>query len=332
MDHYATAQDRRIAVLKREGDTKSAHAMQLFSSMLWAFKGTTRSSWKIASANDADVVVFHAEDSDDASEWQANGKLAVIITTDLMSGPATRHALVYPFKAAQVFELLEQLDAELRLVEQASAQRKGVFLSCDGCWAFSDALRAVRARHDKPESWFAASRDVDPILWVKACGGGYFARSHDISGIRNGTVSLRGLTLEPAAAPPAGAVLRPQVELSWFAAWHADNGPIGGMSATARHRVVRWPDFGSIRPPTSQMRAMAVLAADYVDRDGLAARARIPAVEATRTLNALAVHGLLTSCETEVSQATTSSGGIELSSGALRGLLGKIRRRLGLGG
>lgn len=332
--------DRRIALVKPRDaqDAKAAHAMQLLSSMLWAFRGTTRSAWETVPPDDADVVVFHIEDDKDSrvADWQASGKLAVQIYTNPRTTPASRHALIYPFRAAQAFALLEQLDSELQSSESArggatddapAAER--VILKAER-WAFVEKLESLRAQRNA-QTWSVAYGDSGPLVWIKSGGAAYFAESATVLAIRNGTLRLDRLRLGPPHSPPGSDSLKPESELSWFAAGHASPRLIEGLSDTTHYRLARWPDFGSIRPPRSQLRATAVLTCQSVTAAELAARARITLEEANRTLNALAVHGLLTSTLPEAHEAAT-----ERTSGApafkgLAVLLHKVRQRLGLG-
>ena len=65
------------------GDNKILRAMQLFDSMLWAVKGTTRSTWTPAPPDVADVIVVHQDDHDERiAAWKAHGKLLVPLHSD----------------------------------------------------------------------------------------------------------------------------------------------------------------------------------------------------------------------------------------------------------
>src|SRR5687768_8782107 len=70
----ASAQ-RRIALIKPRfsADEQAGHAVQLFDSVLWVFKGTTR--WQITTVDDAQVVVVHhSEPVAHLENWQRAGK------------------------------------------------------------------------------------------------------------------------------------------------------------------------------------------------------------------------------------------------------------------
>jgi hypothetical protein len=108
--------DRRIALLKPAAatDERVAHALQLLDSILWAFQGTTRSTWKIGSPEVADVVVIHEAGTDKhATTWKSSGKLIVEIATEARVDTSAPNLLVYPFRAQQVLVLLERLDTQL---------------------------------------------------------------------------------------------------------------------------------------------------------------------------------------------------------------------------
>jgi hypothetical protein len=91
-----------------------AHALQLLDSILWAFQGTTRSTWKIGAPEVADVVVIHEADTDKhATTWKSSGKLIVEIATEARVDTIAPNLLVYPFRAQQVLVLLERLDTQL---------------------------------------------------------------------------------------------------------------------------------------------------------------------------------------------------------------------------
>jgi len=316
--------DRRIALLKPKAgrDGKAAHAMQLLNSMLWAFKGTTRSAWETSGPEEADVVVFHADDvkDDRLAYWRANGKLAVQITTGDQAGLTDRHALIYPFRAAQAFALLERLDEELQSA-QVSANPA---IPATASWEFVESLQQFRGQSG-PQSWSVTARK--PFVWVCSGGAGYFADAPTLLAIRQGALSLEAQRLIPTVTPPVEVPLRPEAELSWFAAYNASPELLPGLSATAGYRLSRWPDFGSIHPPTGQIRAAALLASQSLDVSQLARRARIPADEAVRFLNALWVHGRLTASMPVTAPAERPVP----ARGGFGSLLRKLRQHLGLG-
>ena len=331
--------DRRIAFVKSPAalDAKVAHAMQLFTSMLWAFKGTTRSAWEVASPEEADVVVFHAEAPDERlAEWQAGGKLAVEIATGPQSSGVGARALVYPFRAAQAFTLLEQLDAELESADalnHAMISHTGEFKRVtpgEESWSFVDALRTLRA-YSGGERWWVAYREAEPVLWIKSGGTVYLADPAVVQSLREGTLKLHEMRMQSGAPPATGAQLRGGSELIWFAAYYASERLAVALTDSARYRITRWPNFGAIRPPVAQIRVAAALSGQAIDLTRLASRARVPWLDAARTLNALSALGLLLPAETDIEakEAPRSQSTPALS--ALGALLKNIRRHLGLG-
>src|SRR3984885_1749859 len=103
----ATAErpDRRIALVKPAAatDERVAHALQLLDSILWAFQGTTRSTWKVGTPEVADVIVVHEADTNKhVATWKTSGKLVVEIATEARVDTTAANVLVYPFRAQQV--------------------------------------------------------------------------------------------------------------------------------------------------------------------------------------------------------------------------------------
>ena len=111
---------RRIALVKPASvaDDKVAHAIQLFDSILWAFQGTSRTSWTVVTPEAADAIVVYEADPDQRiSGWRADGKLIV----EFAVAEPTSAALLYPFRAAQVLALLERLDTQLKALSETPA-------------------------------------------------------------------------------------------------------------------------------------------------------------------------------------------------------------------
>lgn len=331
--------DRRIAFVKPPAtqDSKVAHAMQLFTSMLWAFKGTTRSTWEVAAPEEADVIVFHKEAPDRRlPDWQASGKLAVEIATGPHPGAAAARSLSYPFRAAQAFALLEQLDAELESADalnHAMISHTGEFKRAvpgEESWSFVDALRTLRA-YSGGERWWVAYRDAEPVLWVKSGGTVYLAEASIVQSLRDGTLRLHEMRMQSGAPSATGAQPRGGSELIWFAAYYASDHLAVALTDNARYRITRWPNFGTIRPPVTQIRAAAALSGKAIDVSQVASRARIALVDAARTLNALSALGLLLPGETDIQAAEVTRTQSAPTFSALGTLLKNIRRHLGLG-
>ena len=314
-----------------------AHAMQLFTSMLWAFKGTTRSTWEVASPEEAEVIVYHRDAPDGRlAEWQASGKLAVEIVTGPQPGGAGARFLNYPFRAAQAFALLEQLDAELASADalnHAMISHTGEFKRVhpgEESWSFVDALRTLRA-YSGGERWWVAYRETEPVLWVKSGGSVYLADSAVVQSLRQGTLRLHEMRMQSGAPPATGAQLRGGSELIWFAAYYASDRLAVALTDNARYRITRWPNFGAIRPPVTQIRIAAALSGRAIDVSRAASRARVPLVDAARTLNALSALGLLLPAETDIEAAELPRAEPAPTFSALGALLRNIRRHLGLG-
>lgn len=331
--------DRRIAFVKSPApqDAKVAHAMQLLTSMLWAFKGTTRSAWEIASPEEADVIVFHADAPDGRlPEWQASGKLALEIATAPQPGAIGSRTLVYPFRAARAFALLEQLDAELEsaaALNYAMSSHTGEFkrpAPGEESWSFVDALRTLRA-YSGGERWWVVYREAEPVLWVKSGGVVYLADPAVVESLRQGTLQLHEMRMQSGAPPANGAQLRGGSELIWFAAYYTSNRLAVALSDSARYRIARWPNFGAIRPPVAQIRVVAALSARAVDLGEVASLARIPVTDAARTLNALSALGLLLPAESDTESVVAARAPATPTVNALGALLRNIRRHLGLG-
>ena len=349
--------DRRIAFVKSPAaqEAKVAHAMQLLTSMLWAFKGTTRSAWEIASPEEADVIVYHADAPDGRlPEWQASGKLPLEIATGPQPGGTGSRALVYPFRAAQAFALLEQLDAELEsadALKHAMSGHTGEFrhpAPGEDSWSFVDALRTLRA-YSGGERWWVVYRQAEPVLWVKSGGVVYLADPAVVESLRQGTLEVHGMRMQSGAPPTTeaerresheapmvrrgatGTQLRGGSELIWFAAYYASDRLAVALSDSARYRITRWPDFGAIRPPLDQIRVAAALSARAIDLGEAASRARIPLKDAARTLNALSALGLLLPAESGAGSVESARSQSTPTFGALGALLRNIRRHLGFG-
>lgn len=329
--------DRRIAFVKSLAaqEAKVAHAMQLFSSMLWAFKGTTRSAWEISSPEEADVVVFHGDDPDGRLPgWQASGKLAVEIAIGAQPSGLGSRALIYPFRAAQAFALLEKLDAELESADalnHAMVSHTGEFrrvLPGEESWSFVDALRTLRA-YSGGERWWVALQDAQPVLWVKSGGTVYLADSGIVQALRQGSLQVRELRMQSGAPPATGSPLRGGSELIWFTTYYTSDRLAVALSDSARYRITRWPNFGAIRPPVEQIRVAAALSQHALNLKQVASRARVPLIDAARTLNALSALGLLLPAESEIESAEAMRSPPAFS--ALGSLLRNIRKHLGLG-
>ena len=303
------------------------HAMQLLSSMLWAFKGQTRSAWTMALPEEADVIVFHRDDRDERlTGLLARGKLAVeIATTADRDSPGSR-SLIYPFRAAQAFALLERLDSELAVGEGSGP------VSQRDPWSFVNALRVARTR-DKSDAWLVASAAEAPALWIRSGGTTYLAAPSTVQAIRVGALKLTALELRPGSPPADAPSPRPAAELCWFAAYHASDRLAPGLDASARYRMTRWPDFGAIRPASSQIRVVASLAGTEGNLAQISERAQVSVEEATRTLNALVSCGFAAAADVGTHRAIAARSRLSEPQprGGLATFLQNFRKHLGLG-
>ena len=318
------------------GDNKILRAMQLFDSMLWAVKGTTRSTWTPAPPDVADVIVVHQDDHDERiAAWKAHGKLLVEIVTEGGSDRTASHALVYPFRVTQAVVLLERLDVELNsadAVRRAASQPPDSPISHDGVdpWGFVETLRTLREVQNS-EGWLVGREGRVPVLWLKSDGTAYLAEPSTVQAIRLGILDLSRLKLRATAPPHDGPSPRAGVELSWFAGYHASNQLAPWLKPAASYRVGRWPNFGLIRPSSSHIRITAALAAAPADLGQLAARTHTSMEEAIRTLNALAACDTITVVESDVTPAPKSPRVSVQPRGGFTSFLRKLRKHLGLG-
>jgi hypothetical protein len=317
---------RRIALVKPASvaDEKVTHALQLFDSILWAFQGTSRTSWTVVTPDTADVIVVYEADPDQRiSAWRAQGKL---IAEFAVSEP-TSAALVYPFRAAQALALLERLDTQLQARGEAPAPKAA---AAADPWSFVETLRTIREVQNS-EAWLVARDGRVTSLWLRADAGMYAAEHATVQAIRRGTLQLANLELEKSSFPEGGPTPRAGTELSWFAAYHASPYLAPWLNAATRYRVTRWPNFGLIRPLPSHIRVAAALASSPARPDEIAARANVSPEEAIRTLNALAAANVVVAAETEVVPARKAAAPAVQPRGGFGSFLRNVRKHLGMG-
>jgi len=308
--------------------------------MLCAFKGATTSAWIISSPEDADVIVVHGEDQDERiANWKSGGRLVVEIATNPSFEWSEQGALNesfqldYPFRGAQVLALLEQLETQLI----SSPAINGVVeppLSTAGdnvSWNFVEALRNLQPS-SYSDVWFVACDANSPLLWLESSREVYVAEPAVVQDIRSGAVDLTELILEETPLKPDDLSERPAMELIWFAAYYASDRLAPWLDPFSRYRMTRWPDFGSIHPPVTQIRVAAALSADEIDVGEIAARARVSLEEATRTLNALSVCAVLVSAtQTRPARLLRPKWSVPELRGGLLALVRNVRKHLGLG-
>jgi hypothetical protein len=289
--------ERFIAVVRPDvaHDERVTHALQLLSSMLWAFRGSTSTSWVSAPPEKADVVVVHGKERTTSGKlWQMRGKLVVEITTSADSSTASDgDVLVYPFRAEQVRSLLERLAGQLGVAAHPRAEMApaGTFDSSDA-WRFVESMRAMRAGDDAGR-WLVARNESAVVLCLQSNAAGYVAEAATVSAIRSGALDLSALRIEPGV-PPAGATpVRSGQELLWFAAYHASDRLAACLRGATTLRLSRWPNIAAIRPSSTQLRIIATLMADP-QLNRISRRAQADEAQVVRTLNALAASNLIT--------------------------------------
>lgn len=324
---------RRIALVKPASvaEEKVTHALQLFDSILWAFQGTTRSTWTLAPPEEAEVIVVYQGDPDQRiSDWRTSGKLVVEFA--VTESPTA--ALVYPFRAAQALALLERLDIQLNSPGEAQSGEQPAATVADtrkvDPWSFVETLRTIREVQNS-EAWLVARDGKVPYLWLRADGAMYAAEQSTIQAIRRGTLNLARLNLQKSALPEGGPTPRAGAELSWFAAYYASAELAPWLKPTTRYRVTRWPNFGLIRPLPSHIRVAAALASMPARPDEIATRAHVSAEEAIRALNALAVANVVVAVDTDVASVEKVAPPTVEPRGGFVSFLRNVRKHLGLG-
>lgn len=329
---------RHIALVKPSGhdDELVDHALQLFDSMLWVFRGTLRSEWKLSPPAEADVIVLHhAEAATQGAVWKTKGKVIVVLSTDKQVKPTHEHTLVYPFPATQVMGLLERLDVQLgggvaANEERAYPKTRPLAYTTDSQWAFVDAIKTVRDARN-PDIWLEI-RDADAgLMCVRGDGEWYQARESVRESLRNGSLSHLGLFLDKAVVLPPGTTTHGD-ELAWFAGYYASVMLAPWLNTVAVYRLKRWPDFGLLRTSdgtqlASQLRVVACLDAQPSAFEALSQRARVSHEQLARTLNALSVCGLLEEVR-DAAPATRTKYKAPQAKGGLRQLFNNIRKHL----
>ena len=324
---------RRIALVKPASvaEEKVTHALQLFDSILWAFRGTTRSTWTTVAPEAAEVIVVHQGDPDERIlGWRADGKLIVEFAVSESTNPDTPPALIYPFRAAQALALLERLDTQLNSPDEAPAGEPSSADAPHDPWSFVETLRTIREVQNS-EAWLVARDGKVPRLWLRADGAMYVAEETTIQAIRRGTLNLARLDLQKSALPAAGPAPRAGTELSWFASYYASEKLAPWLKPTVRYRVARWPNFGLIRPLPSHIRVAAALASMPARADEIATRAHVTEEEAIRALNALAVANVVVAVDGDAELVKTASPTVVEPRGGFGTFLRNVRKHLGLG-
>jgi hypothetical protein len=314
---------RSIALVKPAAvaDERIVHALRLFDSFLWAFKGTGKASWSVVvSPETADVIVVHDADTDPRIDaWRAAGKRIIRFAT----AKPTSAPLVYPFRAARVLEVLEGVEAE----SDGSGTEPGASLDP---WQFVETLRTLRGTQNSKD-WLVARSGETATLWLRADGALYMAEAATVQAIRGGTLNFARLALEKDTLPGTGPKPSAGAELLWFAAYHAADTLAPWLNATTRYRVSRWPNFGSIRPLGSQMQVAAALVSMAARPEEISARARVSSRKAIRTLNALAALDVIVAAHAEAPAERQPTPPPVQPRGGFGSFLRNVRKHLGLG-
>ena len=335
----AVRPDRRIAVLKPTGpvDERITHALQLMESMIWAFHGTTHSTWRMASVDSADVLIFHEGDADERiAQWKSQNKPVVEVAVQSRLDSDTPNLLVYPFHATQVLVLLDRLETQLTSGLEAPVPAESTMAPAStkqDPWSFVEGLRTLRSLQNS-EAWLVARDERIPILWLRGDAATYAAEPATVQAIRRGALNPNRLTLEKGSAPIGGQAPRSGMELSWFTGYFASGHIAPSLTISTSYRMSSWPNFGLIRPSPSQMRVAAALGAAAADLSEIIRRAGVTADEAARTLNALYACGLLVRVSSSEPGSAASAGGLRRAASEPRAglakLLANVRKHLGL--
>jgi len=336
----AAASQRRIALLPSSADAADTAPLRLVESMLWAFQGTTRSSWVASKSTDkADVaVIAGAARNERVEAWRQSGKPVIFITMPDAPPVNDEHVLVYPFRANQLLHMLNALDARLDApvavtsapVVPQPATATGVHKATLRAWSFVEALRTLREVQNS-EVWLSGVQGQTPRLWIKGDGSEYSADPATVQDIRRGAFPFSETNLRKGAPPPAHRGVRSAAELQWFAGSHADARLAPWLSESVRYRITRWPNFGLIRPLPSQIRATALLGSTPLTASDLARRGALPPEEALRTLNALDACGLLEAMpDATAAKPASQSASPPAAPGGFGSFVRLLRKRLGL--
>jgi len=339
------ARERRIALIKPPASAgeQAGHAVQLFDSVLWVFKGTTPSNWITSPLAEADVIVIHhSEPTTHLERWRRQGKFVIVLSTDESQHPAGARVLIYPFPAVQVLSMLERAEAEMDAGSTDIAARAAVIPpgnpgnSSADPWSFVEALRTLHAVSNS-SMWLVCKGPNGPLLWLQGDGSRYFCDSATAGAIRGGAIDLSGLTLQKGTPPPGNLLSRPGAELVWFATYHASAVLAPWLNDRTGYELVRWPDFGRLRASdaglrTAQIRIVAALETAPATIAKLSASAQATLDQTIRTLNALASCALIRAAHAAATvKSPTFENHTPTPSGGFKKFLRNLRNHLRLG-
>ena len=332
---------RRIALIKPRfaADEQAGHAVQLFDSVLWVFKGTTQLNWLASTADDAHLlVVHHTEPAAHIETWRRAGKSIITLSTDETNHPVGPRTLLYPFPAAQVLSMLERVEAEMdggtasvkpESPAAAPGQQRG------DPWSFVEALRTLHTLSNST-LWLECKGTRGTLLWIRGDGQRYFCDDSTAGAIAAGGIDLSGLTLQKGTTPPNSLQARAGSDLLWFAAYHASAELAPSLSEQTSLRLLRWPDFGRVRARdeasrTAQLRIVAALAESPLSVAALLRRAQANVEHTMRTVNALTSCALVETANASAATAVVPKERSPAPAGGLRQFLRNLRKQLRLG-
>lgn len=331
---------RRIALIKPRAtsDEQAGHAVQLFDSVLWVFKGTTRSSWQVAADDEAQVIVaHHSEPATRLDAWRGAGKIVITLSTDQTKHPAGPYTLLYPFPAVQVLGMLERVEAEIDggIEEPVASPAPKANSSGTDPWSFVESLRTLRSLRDA-RLWLECESEQGVSLWIRGDGTRYFCDDATAASIRAGTIDLSNLAPRKSSPPLANLAARSGIELFWFATYHASASLAPWLDENTAYRLLRWPDFGRVRANdetlrTAQIRIVAALANAPASVATVATSTQSPLEQAARTMNALGSCGLIEPATSTIEPSREPSHA-PLPPGGLKRFLRNMRKHLRLGG
>ena len=333
---HAGRRDRLIALWKEPGGGAPTHPLQLFESMLWALQGATRSSWVSVSSPDlADVVVLHEADRNERVElWQRSGKIVVVIVPQVDMSPTGEHLLAYPFRVAQVRELLNALD--LKITAQSGEINTSRVSAVNGggdavdSWSFLKTLRTLREVQNA-DVWLVGKRHATAVLWLRGDCREYSVDPETLQALRAGDLNCNEVQLQSGVALGAHRTVRPAEELTWFCGYHSPLELAPWLATAEQYSINRWPNFGLIRPSAAQLRVTALLAETPLTVEQLAVRAHVGGNEVIRILNALSACALLTPAARHATSVESRRRVMEPVAG-LKSLLRLMRKHFALGG
>jgi hypothetical protein len=331
----ADRRDRLIAFWKKPGSGAPTHPLQLFESMLWALQGATRSSWiSVSSADLADVVVLHEVDRNELVElWQRAGKIVIVIVSQVDMSPTGEHLLAYPFRVAQVRELLNALD--LKITAQSGEINTSRASAVNGggngvdSWTFLKTLRTLREVQNA-DVWLVGRRRATAVLWLRGDCREYSVDPETLQALRTGELNCNEVQLESGVALGAHRTVRPAEELTWFCGYHSPLELAPWLATAEQYSISRWPNFGLIRPSAAQLRVTALLAETPLTVEQLAVRAHVGRNEVVRILNALSACALLT--PVRYAASVESGRNVVQPVAGLKSLLRLMRKHFALGG